>query len=73
MRNTSPLGHSVTRRDFLRHSATMFASLSVPRAVARFAEQKLSASTDYSPVIKAIKQVLPAAMALKDITGLQLR
>lgn len=69
MRNTAPFGHIVTRRDFLRHSATMFASLSMPKSVARFAEQKLSANTDYSPVIKAITQLLPAAMAQKDITG----
>ena len=47
----------------------MLASLCVPKSVAGFAEQKLSADTDYSSVIKTIKQVLPAAMAVKDITG----
>jgi len=34
-----------------------------------FAWQKVSPNTDYSSVTEKIKQMLPAAMALKDITG----
>ena len=59
----------VARRDFLRHSAMMLGTLSVPKSLVRFTEQELSPNTDYSTVIKTIRQLLPAAMALRDIVG----
>ena len=65
MSNNALFDQTVTRRDFLRHSAMVVASLSVPKSLARLAQQ----NTNYAPVIRTIQQVLPLMMASEDITG----
>lgn len=59
----------ISRRDFLCGSATMLAGVSALKSLPAFGQQKVLSNTDYSSVIEKIKQTLPVAMALKDITG----
>ncbi|HEV2803051.1 MAG TPA: serine hydrolase domain-containing protein [Pyrinomonadaceae bacterium] len=65
----SSFNRVITRRDFLSASAATLAGVSALKSLAVTERQKGSPNTAYSPVIEKIKQTLPAAMALKDITG----
>jgi hypothetical protein len=65
----SSFSRIITRRTFLCGSATICAGVSALKSLPAFGWQKVSPNTDYSSVIEKIKQMLPAAMALKDITG----
>ena len=59
----------LTRRAFLRDSATILAGVSALNSLPVCGQQKVSPNTDYSSVIEIMKQLLPAVMARKDITG----
>lgn len=59
----------MTRRNFLCGSAAVLAGVSTLKSSLVLGHQKVSSKTDYSSVIEKIKQTLPVALALKDITG----
>ena len=59
----------ITRRDFLCGSATILVGAPALKPLPAFGQRKVSLHTDFSSVIEKIKQALPVAMAVKDITG----
>ena len=65
----SSFTRTITRRDFLCGSAAILAGVSALKSLPALGGQRVSPNTDYSSVIQKIKQALPVAMALKDITG----
>ena len=65
----SSFSRIITRRDFLCGSATVLAGVPALESLPASGQQKVSARTDYSSVIEKIRQALPVAMVLKDITG----
>jgi CubicO group peptidase (beta-lactamase class C family) len=67
--NQPTFTRSITRRTFLYSSTAAVAGLSAPGSLSASAHNKAPRDTDYSPVIEKIKQQLPFAMRLKDITG----
>lgn len=69
MAKTESFKQIITRRDFLRSSAAVLAGVSLLKSSLALGRPKVSFSADYSSVIERIKQTLPVAMALKDITG----
>lgn len=68
-RTHSSFTRTIARRDFLRGSVAMIAGASTFKSLSALGKQELSPNTVYSSVIKEINQMLPAAMALRDITG----
>src|SRR5436190_1656038 len=68
-KSESSFSRIISRRGFLCGSATILASVSALKSLPLVGRPKLSPNTDYSSVIEKIKQMLPAAMALKEITG----
>jgi hypothetical protein len=67
-RTQSPFTRNIGRRDFLRGSAAM-AGVSALKSLPVLRQQEISPNTDYSSAVEEIKQTLPVAMKLKDITG----
>ena len=59
----------VTRRAFLYSSAAVLANVSVLKSSSALVLPQRSSPTDYSSAIEKIKQLLPIAMAMRDITG----
>jgi len=68
-RTQSTFTRTIARRDFLRDSAGIIAGVSALKSLSALGKQQISPNTAYSSVIEEIKQTLPVAMALKDITG----
>jgi CubicO group peptidase (beta-lactamase class C family) len=68
-RTQSSFTRTIARRDFLRGSATIIAGVSALKSLSALGKQEISPNTVYSSVVKKINQMLPVAMALKDITG----
>lgn len=65
----SSFNRAITRRDFLCRSAAILAGFSTLKPLSTLGQQKAPTITDYSLVIEKIKQTLPVAMTLRDITG----
>jgi CubicO group peptidase (beta-lactamase class C family) len=68
-RNELPFTRSITRRNFLYGSVAILGGNRALRASPKLIHKKTAVNTDYSSVIEKIKQSLPVAMRLKDITG----
>lgn len=68
-KSESSFNQILSRRDFLYSSAAVLGCVSSLKVSFALDHHKVFDSTDYSSVIEQIKQTLPAAMALKDITG----
>ena len=68
-RTKSYFDRTIARRDFLRGFAAITAEVSALKSLPVLGQQEISPDTDYSSVVKAINQMLPVAMALKDIPG----
>lgn len=59
----------ITRRDFLRGSATIVGGAAALKCLPAFGHGRVAPNTDYSSVIEKVKKELPIALALRDITG----